>query len=387
MGILSGIKTKIVGGSEKLLKTAWGMEFLDKEQTISYLNEYLLAPGQSSLVHLPEITNVVNPNEIIFSAYAAPESRNHVWNFKAGLSDSSLMRIGSVLTNNKVLQTDFGYPLIFTHDYGGKYIFKDFFSRDQRDTIHVDDLIAPWSHYFRKEYYMYVMRIAAKICRIKEVLPEEVFDKAVISYPLYDTNFEADYLSLLGITPDRIIDSRKKKIRFKQCFLGNNDDLINTNVQDIMALKRQLEPALEELNKGAEGNKRIYICRSGRRRVVNETELIRMLEEFGFDIYEDKPRSVAEQYAMYHNASFIIGPHGSSFTNVVWCKPGAQLLELIPPRYVYNYFLYLSTVVGVKYSAYCNGPVAYDYRNKTINDDITVEIPELRKYLEGVFSA
>lgn len=110
-----------------------------------------------------------------------------------------------------------------------------------------------------------------------------------------------------------------------------------------------------------------------------------MLEKFDFEIYEDQTRTVAEQYAMYHNASFIMGPHGSSFTNIVWCKPGAHLFELFPPRYVYNFFHYLAEMLGLNYSAYCNGPIAYDYRNKTINDDITVSIPEIEKYLEEYF--
>ena len=361
------------------------MEYLEKEETLAYLADCLISPDNNYSIQLPEVKNVADKNKIIFSKSMMEGSRNFIWDYKAEGKKSNVLRIGSVVTDNKVLQTDFGYPRLFTDDFGGKHVFKDLITSDSRPTLHAHTVIAPWSHYIRKEYYMFVIFVAAKLCRIKDALPKEIFDEAIVSYPLFYTTFEPEYLELIGIRADKIIDSRLTKLTFDQCILANNDNWVYPNASDVFALKKYAEPKLEALNINSEGDKRIYICRSGRRQVVNERALIKMLEKFDFVIYEDQTRTVAEQYAMYHNASFIMGPHGSSFTNIIWCKAGAHLFELFPPRYVYNFFHYLAEMLGLNYSAYCNGPIAYDYRNKTINDDITVSIAEIEKYLEEYF--
>ena len=385
MGILGKLKFAATRQAELLYKKATGMEYPEKDETLAYLQDYLITPGNDYSIELPEVTNVADKNKIIFSESLMHGSRNYIWDYKAGEKKSNILRIGSVVTDNKVLQTDFGYPRLFTDDFGGKHVFRDLATPDKRQGLHAGTLIAPWSHYIRKEYFMFVMFVAAKLCRIKDSITEELFNEAIVSYPLFYTTFEPEYLDLIGIKPEKIVDSRLTKITFDRCILGNNDNWVYPNASDVFALKKHVEPKLEITNIGAEGNKRIYICRSGRRQVVNERALIKMLTKFDFVIYEDQTRTVAEQYAMYHNASFIMGPHGSSFTNIVWCKPGAHLFELFPPRYVYNFFHYLAEMLGLNYSAYCNGPIAYDYRNKTINDDITVSIAEIEEYLEGYF--
>lgn len=385
MGILREIKNTVVESVLGLMKLAWRKDFPDKEETVAYLNASIVSHPAEGTVTLPEVRNVADTNLLIFPETLVYPSRNYTWKYVANDNKSSLLRIGSVLTNNKVLYTDFGYTNLLTDDFGPKHVFKDFFSFDKRPIRHADTLIAPWSHYMRKEYFMFLLFIAAKICRIKDAMPDDKFDEAIVSYPLYDTFFEKQYLELLGIKPDKIVDSRLTKLTFNECYLGNNDNWLHPNPSDVMSLKKHLEPKLEALNTSKDRNKRIYICRSGRRRVLNEAELFKVLDQFGFEIYEDKPRSVAEQYAIYHNASFIMGPHGSSFGNVVWCQPGTHLFELFPPRYVYNYFSYLATIGGLTYSAYSSGPVSYEFNSNTINDDIVVSVPDLEKYLTEFF--
>jgi hypothetical protein len=384
MGILSNLKQGIKTQSENLLKQAFGMEFLDKEQTITYLDQYLVSPNQNHYVDLPEIRNISDPGKIIFEKNGAAGSRNQVWNLKAQGKKSSLLRIGSVVTDNKVLQTDYGYPNLFTDDFGGKRVFKDLLKKDKRPTFHARTVIAPWSQYMRKEYYLYIMFIAAKICRMKDVLPEDIYNEAVVSYPLYNTPFEREFLELLGFSGDRIVDSQKTRVTFDNCILGNNDDWAYQNTSDILSLRKHIESKIDKNVKGA--GPRIYIQRSERRRVINEEELVKMLLRFDFQIIEDKPRSVAEQFAIYNNASFIMGPHGASFTNIIWCKPGTHLFELFPPTYVYNFFLYEAQVMGLNYSAYCKGDIILYGPYKTVNDNISVDVPEIEKYLEKVLS-
>lgn len=361
------------------------MDFLDKEETIQYLDNYIISPVKECYVDLPEIRDVADHEKIIFDKNNVKGLRNQVCSYDPAGKRSALLRIGSVVTDNKVLQTDYGYPNLFTDDFGGRRVLKDLLKKDNRPTLHTKTLIAPWSHYFRKEYYLFIMFIAAKICRMKDILPEEIYNQAIISYPIYNTGFEHELLNLLGFTDSRIFDSQKTRITFDRCILGNNDNWAYQHPADILSLRKYVEANIDTTLKGA--GPRIYIQRSERRRVINEEDLIKMLQQFGFVIIEDKPRSVAEQFAIYNNASFIMGPHGASFTNIIWSKPGTHLFELFPSTYVYNFFLYLAQVMDVNYSAYCKGNIIYNGSYKTVNDNISVDVDEIEKYLMKVLGS
>jgi capsular polysaccharide biosynthesis protein len=104
-------------------------------------------------------------------------------------------------------------------------------------------------------------------------------------------------------------------------------------------------------------------------------------------IIEDKKRTVSEQMAIYRNAEFIIGPHGASFSNIIWCEPGTHLMELFSPNYAPDFFLYLAKMMDMEYSAYYN-----DLPNKNIDylvglvENIQVSIPKLEACLENIFA-
>src|SRR5690606_19657427 len=89
------------------------------------------------------------------------------------------------------------------------------------------------------------------------------------------------------------------------------------NFEDVLLMRKHI---LNKIKITPDTGKRIYISRSCRRKIINEEELITLLKKFDFTIIEDKPRTIAEQVSIYNNADFIIGPHGASFSNVIWCR-------------------------------------------------------------------
>ena len=121
--------------------------------------------------------------------------------------------------------------------------------------------------------------------------------------------------------------------------------------------------------------------------MLNESEVIDLLKQYNFRVIEDKPCSVAEQVAIYRNTGFIIGPHGTSFTNILWCQPGAHLFELFSPTYYPDFFRYLATLLGLGYSAYFQGPARADNSGHGLADDIHVSIPELSRCLDKLLIA
>ncbi len=264
--------------------------------------------------------------------------------------------------------------------------YKTLKKRHSRNPLTCKTLIAPWSQltdeFYFFGYYDFVFLIAAKLGRIKQAISEDTFAEAIVSYSLYNTPYEKEYFELLGIAEKQVVDSKEYKIEFEEVILADMGHLKYPNSHDIFGLKCIVE---SKLNLQRTGSSRIYISRSTRRRIINEANLINMLKKFDFQIIEDQQRSVTEQVQLYKNATFIIGPHGASFSNIIWAEPGTHLFELFSPNYMPDFFLYLAQTMSMKYTAYCFFENKKEIgMNEAIFEDIYVCLPELEKCLNNI---
>ena len=96
---------------------------------------------------------------------------------------------------------------------------------------------------------------------------------------------------------------------------------------------------------------KIYVSRAGaaHRRVVREGELWDSLESRGFVRLDLERMSWAEQIAAFANARVVVAPHGAGLSNVVFCPPGAIVIELFNRRYVHACYWMLCDVRGLDY--------------------------------------
>jgi capsular polysaccharide biosynthesis protein len=79
--------------------------------------------------------------------------------------------------------------------------------------------------------------------------------------------------------------------------------------------------------------KRIYVSREGaaHRRVVNEPEVMRRLEQEGFLIVNANPLSNAEKIELFGDASLIVSAHGAGLTHLLFAPEGAKVVEALDP--------------------------------------------------------
>lgn len=75
---------------------------------------------------------------------------------------------------------------------------------------------------------------------------------------------------------------------------------------------------------------KIYVSRENAkmRRVVNETQLVEKLAEYGFVKILNEDYTFEEQTMLYKNARYIISTHGANLTNVIFCDSGAKVCEI-----------------------------------------------------------
>lgn len=135
--------------------------------------------------------------------------------------------------------------------------------------------------------------------------------------------------------------------------------------------------------------KRIYITRklAKSRRILNEDTILNILQSYGFEVVILEALSVAEQAVLFSQAEVIISPHGSGLTNLVFCQPGTQVIELFSPNYVYHCYWWVSNLVGLDYYYLIGETLPGWYLHHLIYpqefaEDIFINIRDLLKLLE-----
>lgn len=368
---------RLIGKGSRWFYRRLGVQFLDKPQTAALLSPYEQATYPATPLSLSEVVDRADSSKVYFAATQDQSETASVWLLTQVNGAYWQLPYGSIRDSKHVLCTD-----INTDDF-----YRNVLHRKPRRQRSTRMLLAPWSHYLDGVvwggYFDFVLLVLGKLCLMKEVLSEAEFSEALVSYPLFDTPYEREYLWLLGVSVDRVVDSRVTQVGFERCVLANTGHWFYPNKAYIDALRKHILPKLPP---PTSKRSRVYISRAGRRRVINESALIELLQTYGIETIEDKPRTVAEQIAIYKNAEFIMGPHGASFVNILWCQPGTHLFELFAPTYYPDFYRNMAEQLGLQYSAYFHGPAGTDNWAKGLEDDIYVSVNELEQCLRKAFA-
>lgn len=134
-------------------------------------------------------------------------------------------------------------------------------------------------------------------------------------------------------------------------------------------------------------NEKIYISRqkASRRFVLNETDVIKVITEFGFSIVYMEDYSFAEQVSIAHNAKVLVSIHGGALTNILFMQKGSCVLELRREGDGENcMFFSLADALEVNYYyQFCKG----NFNNSTANNfDLVVDCSALKNNLEIILS-
>ncbi|MBQ9539769.1 MAG: glycosyltransferase family 61 protein [Treponema sp.] len=121
-------------------------------------------------------------------------------------------------------------------------------------------------------------------------------------------------------------------------------------------------------------DKLIYISRnrSGRRRILNEEELLPILKRYAFKTYYLEELGLLEQQQLFASARMVIAPHGAGLVNLVWSREGTTVLELYPQFYHDPSFRILSAAMRLDYHyLICTSPGSQEAA--PVDEDILVD--------------
>jgi len=96
----------------------------------------------------------------------------------------------------------------------------------------------------------------------------------------------------------------------------------------------------------------IYISRSQAtsRRIVNESELLPLLDKWGFERFWLENMTMEEQIVLFSKAKSVVAPHGAGLTNLLFSPFGTNVLDIFEPNNFNSLcFWSMSESLGHKY--------------------------------------
>ncbi len=98
----------------------------------------------------------------------------------------------------------------------------------------------------------------------------------------------------------------------------------------------------------AQPARRVFIRRrSNIRPLRNEHDLAELAVQHGFTVID--PSEIPNPEDVFAAADVIVGAHGAALANLVFCKPGTHVLELLPSAQAFPHYFTLAVVGGLSY--------------------------------------
>ncbi|MEE9332753.1 MAG: glycosyltransferase 61 family protein [Granulosicoccaceae bacterium] len=199
-------------------------------------------------------------------------------------------------------------------------------------------------------YYHWMLDILPKL----GVLQKAGFKLADIDNLLVrqaSSSFQKDTLMHFGFESNRIVETKdNNRLLCEKVIIVDIQNGINMKMNRFLPawLKHSfpvpIEPKVERI--------KLYVSRPKgvRRGVENEDELLPILERYGYTVLAMEGMSVSAQAAIMAKADVLVSPHGGALTNMVFCRPGIDIIEL-HGRHVYPYYYGLAQLCGHNYHA------------------------------------
>ncbi len=236
-----------------------------------------------------------------------------------------------------------------------------------------------WGKWARHNYYHWLIVGLPRIAHLRELCPEEQVTLLIPkNIPQVWMDSLACCLPEQGVKVQQV-DGWVQMDRFEFISIGVIHPVAYLPDDERNHLRESVFNRFG-LGTGAGAKRRIYISRSAAmvRRVVNEQEVVRVLEAYGFECIHAERLSFEMQVRLFHSAEFIVGVHGAGLTNILWSGQ-AKVLEIFPAGKFKPLYFFLAASLGQNY-----GFMVGDIPSRL--EDFYIDTSELREKLERMLS-
>lgn len=162
-------------------------------------------------------------------------------------------------------------------------------------------------------------------------LEESGFDG---KYLIFDDNYIKELMKLIGISDERVIPVYRNDV-YKVSKLYVIDDYFKTDYSALQKVKEKILSNID-LSDIEKYPKRLFVRRIEpyKRILKNESEVIELLSEYGFDVIFPDDYSVEEQIKYFYAAEIVVAPHGANSTNALYMRENTRFIECFSNYYI-----------------------------------------------------
>ncbi len=231
-------------------------------------------------------------------------------------------------------------------------------------------------------YFHWMFDVITRFDLLQRSGLRETIDKFVVNAS--DSSYQAETLETLGIPQDKLLESRCNLHITADKLIVPSISYDGSGAVSKWKCEYLRQTFLKEQQPlSTDYSERIYISRqqASYRRIVNDEEVIKYLEKFGFRSVKLETMSVAEQAACLAAAKVIVAPHGGGLTNLVFCSPGTKVIEIFSPLYVPHCYWMISNLCGLEHYYLIGDLVDKGTPTKPLHKDMRLDLNSLEKLL------
>ena len=174
-------------------------------------------------------------------------------------------------------------------------------------------------------YYHFINDVGQKLELLKEKFPRKkikIYFPGNINFSWVKKICEIYNFSFYYHSINKNIIFNNAKLVYPVSLSGNPEEKL------FKKMNRRFNKFITKVKSSS--NKKIYISReyAKMRNVKNEKKLINFLKEKKIKNYNFEKLSLDKQLNILKNTNTIIGPHGAGLINMVWLKPGSNIIEI-----------------------------------------------------------
>jgi capsular polysaccharide biosynthesis protein len=240
----------------------------------------------------------------------------------------------------------------------------------------------PWGATRNYGHFVLDCLSGAAVCR--EIV--RATDYQFVFPPLAE--WQRRHLQLLEVQPLELDDSicHVADLLFTSCVAHF---LWAPNVNCLMTRERQLR------NRAVKGRGavKLYLSRGSRpnRVFLSERQLEDRLGELGFTVIVPETCAVDEQIDLFSRADTVVGCRGAGMANVLYCPPGANVIEIKTPRTGGSWLGYICALIGCNWRPYYTDrvvaedpPVVGGVRRPELGFSFDVDLEDLVRYVASL---
>jgi hypothetical protein len=234
-------------------------------------------------------------------------------------------------------------------------------------------------------YGHWLMDALPRLHLLKEAGELDKIDWFIVPSLGYD--YQKDSMKFLGIPLNKVIEG--DKIRHVQA-----DVLVATTAPrgDHTLIPDWSFRFLRETFMGRKDGRKSYpslvhISRkdSKYRTVLNEDEMVKLIEPYGFETVVLSKLSLIEKVNLFANADVILGASGAGLTNIFFSKKGSKLIELFSKGFILTDYIDIAYLAEMEHY-YVISDALTEVRNKKQGqrDHMVIDLKKLKKVLEEI---